>query len=56
MEISERIERGEAEIERKNGKGYSQKCSEERDLYQECRMETGGIEEPCYFTYLEIDS
>lgn len=28
MEISGRIERGEAEIERKNGKEYSQKCSE----------------------------
>lgn len=56
MEISERIERGEAENERKNGKDYSQKCSEERGLYQEFRLEIGGIEEPCYFTYLEMDS
>lgn len=56
MEIGGRIERGEAEIERKNGKEYSQKCSEERDLYQKCKMEIGGIEKLCYFTYLEMDS
>lgn len=49
MKNNEGIEGVGAVTGRENGKQCSQKCSKERDLYQEHRMEMGWIGEPCYF-------